>query len=274
MLVERIDAYTASTRAVPSRILFYRDGLSTSQYAQVQDEELCQIKAACQTCKCSTAKITIVVAIKRHTTRFYPAKKEDTHKNGNCKADTLVDCAITSPHYSDFYLQSHHRLKGTTIPTHYMVIANKIGFRDREIQDLTFKLCYTYARATMGVSYAPPAYYADRLCDRDCAYLRDWFSPDRESVHFETYLRTRDAIEQRYAPRLTQMKQALPANPIPAGRNTARKLPAEIVMERGHARFVEGKIEEDFLAEAKTEWKGLRSDGPGPWGKELDGTMF
>jgi eukaryotic translation initiation factor 2C len=33
-------------------------------------------------------------------------------------------------------------------------------------------------RATLGVSYASPAYYADRLCERGRAYLRDFYAPN------------------------------------------------------------------------------------------------
>ena len=44
----------------------------------------------------------------------------------------------------------------------------------------THELCYTYIRATLGVSYASPAYYADRLCDRGRAYIRDFIVGSRE----------------------------------------------------------------------------------------------
>lgn len=37
-------------------------------------------------------------------------------------------------------------------------------------------ICYTYARATKGISYATPARYADRLCDRGRVYLHELFS--------------------------------------------------------------------------------------------------
>lgn len=42
----------------------------------------------------------------------------------------------------------------------------------------THRLCHTYVRSTTGVSYAPPAYYADRLCERGRCYLRKWLCPD------------------------------------------------------------------------------------------------
>jgi hypothetical protein len=43
-----------------------------------------------------------------------------------------------------------------------------------DLQRVTHALCYIYARATKGVSYCSPAYYADRLCDRGRAWLRDY----------------------------------------------------------------------------------------------------
>jgi eukaryotic translation initiation factor 2C len=41
----------------------------------------------------------------------------------------------------------------------------------------THKLNHTYVRATLGVSYASPTYYADRLCERGRCYLREWYNP-------------------------------------------------------------------------------------------------
>jgi eukaryotic translation initiation factor 2C len=191
MVYERIVAYEQAAHNFPKRILFYRDGVSTGQFAKVRDEELPLIKAVFRQ-RYPIAKgrettplprVTVVVTVKRHHTRFYPAKAPK-HLNGNCVPGTLVDRVVTSPpHYFDFFLQSHHGLKGTTIPTHYVVIANEIGLGDRELQELTWKMCYTYVRAKLGVSYAPPVYYSDRFCDRGRAYMRDFYSPDPDSAH-------------------------------------------------------------------------------------------
>jgi eukaryotic translation initiation factor 2C len=51
-------------------------------------------------------------------------------------------------------------------------------FSARQLQDLTNWLCYTYVRATLPVGYAPPAYYADRLCERVRCYFNDFYHPD------------------------------------------------------------------------------------------------
>lgn len=53
-----------------------------------------------------------------------------------------------------------------------------MGLHAKEMQDLTYALCYTYQRSTTAVSYAPAAYYADRLADRGRQYLKDFLDPD------------------------------------------------------------------------------------------------
>lgn len=43
-------------------------------------------------------------------------------------------------------------------------------------------MCYTFPRATRGVSYCAPAYLADRLCERGRQYIRDWLN-NKDSVY-------------------------------------------------------------------------------------------
>jgi len=47
-----------------------------------------------------------------------------------------------------------------------------MGFSPKILQDFTYALCYTYVRVCLPVSYVPPVYYADRLCERARAYVR------------------------------------------------------------------------------------------------------
>ncbi|OQO09990.1 hypothetical protein B0A48_04345 [Cryoendolithus antarcticus] len=95
-------------------------------------------------------------------------------QNSNILPGFVVDTDITHPYSLDFYLQSHKPLQGTDRPAHYFVLMNHMGLDSDELQGITHALCYVYARATRGVSYCSPAYYADRLCDRGRAWLRDW----------------------------------------------------------------------------------------------------
>ncbi|KAH6883189.1 Piwi domain-containing protein [Alternaria rosae] len=180
------DWYTWHKQKFPENVLYYRDGVSTSQYDEVLRVELAGIEEAFQKLvtlfgggNVKKPKITAVIVNKRHSTRFFPRQQGDAIPgNGNCKPGLLVESSITSPCYTDFYLQSHNGIKGTARSTHYTVIRNHMAMSTTQLEDLTHKLNHTYVRATLGVSYAAPAYYADRLCERARCYLRTWYNPN------------------------------------------------------------------------------------------------
>nr|OQO32263.1 hypothetical protein B0A51_00511 [Rachicladosporium sp. CCFEE 5018] len=237
MVTERlIDWAQNHQQRLPTSILFYRDGVSESQYDTVREQEIPQIQTAYDAAHAYLStllavppaklpfKLTFVVVGKRHNTRFFAQNRDDTfisnlsareaasldegdnHRdaeraeggnpirrgpvrynnfakcdkptytrtNGNILPGFVVDTVITHPFSEDFYLQSHMPLQGTGRPAHYFVLTNQISLSSDELQGVTHALCYIYARATKGVSYCAPAYYADRLCDRGRAWLRDW----------------------------------------------------------------------------------------------------
>ncbi|KAI7198315.1 hypothetical protein KC324_g3853, partial [Hortaea werneckii] len=216
---------------LPARMLFYRDGVSESQYAKLRSFEIPQIQKAfnwaqaylewCQAPRPAGVsldpasnpwpammpppqqptdddevrfvdntrlnaspvpfQLTYVVVDKRHNTRFYPTKEADITKayngsiaNRNVKPGLVVDQVIAHPYSFDFYLQSHQAVKGTARSAHYFVLQNEMGLTHDQLQQTTHDFCYAYARATKGVSYCAPAYYADRLCNRGRCYLRHW----------------------------------------------------------------------------------------------------
>ena len=80
MLIERLEVYYSNHgNKAPANILFYRDGVSESQFAAVKNDELVKIRNACT--KFGKQKgftieykpnITLIVCGKRHHTRFYP----------------------------------------------------------------------------------------------------------------------------------------------------------------------------------------------------------
>ncbi|KAH9829729.1 Protein SCO1, mitochondrial [Teratosphaeria destructans] len=180
MMAERLQEWKNKNKnTLPTRILFYRDGVSEGQFAYVKRDELPRIMEDCR--KVDPAyqpPVTLVVCGKRHHTRFYP----DTHRparpwarddNGNFRPGLLVDdLGVRSPFHFDFSLPSHRALKGTARPCHYFVIHNPANLTPALLQQITFDLCFTFATALTPISYASPAYYADRFCDRARCYLR------------------------------------------------------------------------------------------------------
>ncbi|KIM90880.1 hypothetical protein PILCRDRAFT_811377 [Piloderma croceum F 1598] len=149
----------------PTRIIFYRDGVSEGQFQQVLDKELPALKAACAELKIKPT-ITVVIVGKRHHVRFFPQNQREADRSGNCPAGTVVDREVAHPTEFDFYLQSHGGLLGTSRPAHYNVLCDENNFTPDGLQSLSFALCHVYARSTRSVSIPAPVYYADIVCTR------------------------------------------------------------------------------------------------------------
>ena len=167
MCKEILRAFYQSTGRKPARILFYRDGVSEGQFSIVLENELKAIQNACAQLEPGyKPKITWVVVQKRHHTRFFPIGKQQADRSGNCLAGTVVETDVTHPTEFDFYLQSHAGLQGTSRPTHYNVLHDENNFTADSLQNLTYRLCYLFCRATRAVRVVPVVYYADIMCER------------------------------------------------------------------------------------------------------------
>jgi eukaryotic translation initiation factor 2C len=167
MVKEMLRAFYSACGQKPQRMIFYRDGVSEGQFRQVMDEEVKAIKLACSTLEKSYDPALSFVAVqKRHHARFFPVDIKDADKTGNCMPGTVVDSDICHPTEFDFYLLSHPGLQGTCRPTHYHVLHDENNFSADSLQELTYRLCYTYARCTRAVSIVPAVYYADIIAAR------------------------------------------------------------------------------------------------------------
>ncbi|OAG11142.1 ribonuclease H-like protein [Paraphaeosphaeria sporulosa] len=179
MTQQRLNAFYKKSNRLLANVLFYSDGIDESQYARVQVTEVLGIKSGYQAFAESTGisqdpKITTVIVTRRHHTRFYPSNVINGHENSresNCSPGTCVDSGVTHPNYFEFYLQSHHPIKATARPARYFVLDNGMSLTEQQLQKFMYELCYSYVRATLPVGYAPPAYYADRLCERARCYF-------------------------------------------------------------------------------------------------------
>ncbi|KAG8933796.1 hypothetical protein FRC01_007042, partial [Tulasnella sp. 417] len=110
MVQERLDQYRVTSRKLPKRIIFFRDGVSEGQFYTVIQEELPKIRDACARMVAGGGyrpKITMCIAGKRHHTRFYPTNEAGSDMNGNPRAGTVVDRGVTAIYDFDFFLQAH-----------------------------------------------------------------------------------------------------------------------------------------------------------------------
>jgi len=168
-------------RVTPRRVIFYRDGVSEGEYQTVEELEIKALSDAWNRFaempesgipKGVSVPLIFIVVGKRHHIRFFQGPGPNIKdKTGNVYGGLVVDKGVTSPHKSDFYLQSHPGLKGTSRPSHYIVLYNKLGFSIDIVQQISYFLCYAYARCTRSVSIPAPVYYADIVCSRAGFYL-------------------------------------------------------------------------------------------------------
>ncbi|KDQ16674.1 hypothetical protein BOTBODRAFT_30592 [Botryobasidium botryosum FD-172 SS1] len=142
----------------PHRILFYRDGVSEGQFAEVSREEVSAINLALTEMGLIGGKrpqLTFIIVGKRHHVRFFPAGGRGD-RSGNAPAGLVVDSDITNPIMFDFYLQSHSGLLGTSRPSHYSVLHDENRFNADSLEKISYDLCHLYARATRSVSIPAP----------------------------------------------------------------------------------------------------------------------
>lgn len=113
MVKELLDDFYKEANKLPKRIIFFRDGVSETQFHKVLQEELKSIREACSRFPCYKPPITFAVVQKRHHTRLFPCETDlsssiqDQFYNENIPPGTVVDTVITHPKEFDFYLCSH-----------------------------------------------------------------------------------------------------------------------------------------------------------------------
>ncbi|KAF8550555.1 hypothetical protein OG21DRAFT_1419509 [Imleria badia] len=176
-MVDRLKLFQKKNNGkLPERILIYRSGIPETRFNTIRQVELPLIMEAFKAFSLGEPyrpKVTIVVCSKSHHVRFYPMEQDAATSHGNPLPGTVVDHGITAMHDFNFFLQSNGNvLLGLARPTHYYVIHDEIAFTANEIHEVTYALCYMFARATQAVSVVSPAYYADLACQRGRCYLR------------------------------------------------------------------------------------------------------
>lgn len=147
MIGERLDKYrTANNNSLPEHILFYRDGVSESQYGMVVNDEIPLIKAGSRAAGARGGKgnswcpkITLLVVGKRHHTRFFPKLAKNDKYNNNLQSGLVIDSGIITPNHFSFYLQSHDSALGTARSAHYIVIINESNYTTESIQETVSK---------------------------------------------------------------------------------------------------------------------------------------
>jgi eukaryotic translation initiation factor 2C len=157
---------------LPSSIYFYRDGLTEGQLGTVKIQEAGSIRQAARDMGIPDLKLTYIAVQKSHTMRMFPADPNAADSCQNVRPGVVVDRDVTNPADFDFYLQSHSGLKGagmTRMPK-YVVAVDDHQHKPVHIHNLTYQLCYLFARCTRAVHVPAPVYYANIAADRARIY--------------------------------------------------------------------------------------------------------
>ncbi|KAJ2662235.1 hypothetical protein IWW48_001975 [Coemansia sp. RSA 1200] len=178
-----------ATGIKPRRILYYRDGVSDSQLRAVKDLEVRAIYRGCRLIDPDyRPAVTVVLARKRHSTRFVVEAKKDgvvepSAEFANCLAGTVVSHTVCSPVVSSFYLAAHQPDLGVTRPTCYLVLHDDSAFAPHVLRALTYNLCYTYPIVCRSATMPAALYYAHRLSGKGRLQLSSRFD---ELSYFHT----------------------------------------------------------------------------------------
>ncbi|KAK4044217.1 ribonuclease H-like domain-containing protein [Parachaetomium inaequale] len=195
-------------KRLPEYIVIFRDGVSEGQFNMVLKDELPNIRQACRETypagPNAQPRISLIVSVKRHQTRFYPTDRNHIHpRSKSPKEGTIVDRGVTNVRYWDFFLQAHASLQGTARPAHYTVLLDEIfqhkfGPRAADmLEKLTHDMCYAYGRATKAVSICPPAYYADLVATRARIHKHEMFEDVRSLSSNEQDLVSKRTVNER-----------------------------------------------------------------------------
>ncbi|XP_042881304.1 protein argonaute-2-like [Penaeus japonicus] len=171
--------YIAINKFKPQSIFVYRDGITDKQFGQVLQHEMLAIREACKEIE-ETYKpaITFVVVKKRHHTRLFP--KQEQHFMKNIPPGTVVDSGITHPIERDFFLCSHHGIKGTSRPTHYHILWDDNNLTMDQLEEFTYKMCHMYSRCNKSISLPAPVAYAHLAAFRAKVHATEVDKQDRE----------------------------------------------------------------------------------------------
>ncbi|KAJ1336803.1 hypothetical protein BSLG_006906 [Batrachochytrium salamandrivorans] len=91
--------------AKPERIVYYRDGVSETQFNVVLRCEIDSIRRACAELDPEyRPTVTFVIVQKRHHARFFPIHPEDADRSGNVLPGTVVDVGVTHPSEFDLHV--------------------------------------------------------------------------------------------------------------------------------------------------------------------------
>uniref|UniRef100_A0A672I995 Piwi-like RNA-mediated gene silencing 2 n=1 Tax=Salarias fasciatus TaxID=181472 RepID=A0A672I995_SALFA len=165
-----LQTYYKVNHSLPDKIVVYRDGVSETQLKVVEQHEIPQLITCFKSFTNYEPKLTFVVVQKHCSTVMYSTARGGGG-GGTPPPGTVLDHTVTSKHWLDFFLISHHIPRGRAVPTRYVALCNTTNLTPDHLQRLTFKLCHLYWNWMGTISVPAPCKYAHKLAYLAARYL-------------------------------------------------------------------------------------------------------
>lgn len=149
IVLKHIKNYKDTNKKLPKHILYYRDGVSETQFKKVLKVELEAIEKAIGEYPTdiddyfSKPKITFIVVTQRHHARFFRFENEKILEE-NVEAATVIDEQIVHPNISQFFMISHKVKVGVAKPMKYWILKNDAKLPTETIEHISYCLCNNF----------------------------------------------------------------------------------------------------------------------------------
>uniref|UniRef100_A0A0K0E0H6 Piwi domain-containing protein n=1 Tax=Strongyloides stercoralis TaxID=6248 RepID=A0A0K0E0H6_STRER len=149
----------------PKRIIVLRDGLTDVQFKDSIHREINALRSACEKFKPGYKPAFLMIVVnKHHNKRFFGI--DGNFISTNFSPGVVIDTGCTRADYTEFYLQAHRPLLGTSKVPQYSVIVNECEATLDECQALILALSYSHQIISNSVSLPEPIYQAGELAKR------------------------------------------------------------------------------------------------------------
>jgi len=158
---DALRAFYEANKAMPDRIIVYRDGVGDGQLSAVVDLEVPQLQETFRSIHADyNPKLAVIVVKKRVHTRLFARQGREL---ANPIPGAVVDSGCGNPDWYDFFLVSQSVKQGTVTPSHYHVITDNTGLSPDQMQVLTFKMCHLYYNWPGTIRVPAPCQYAHKI---------------------------------------------------------------------------------------------------------------
>lgn len=170
-LSEAIETFSKHHKGYPTNFVIFRDGVGDAQRDQVLRNEIPQFEDAINKMYNkaeSKPEITVVVVNKRISQRFFVLGKDG--KKHNPPPGCIIDSTLTQETKEenknfDFFMTPAACTQGCVLPTHFYVPKNDSSMSRKDLQQLTYTLCYYYFNWAGSIKVPAPCQYAHKIAE-------------------------------------------------------------------------------------------------------------